>query len=313
MPSVQTHRSQLTVRYGGTQSEFLAGPQGIQLQLPLPLLYGGVEELLMPAVVEFGNEAGLCWCRGADGSMVGVVWQPLSSVATMESDCQAAYDRFLSKVPGAELYRVWNYLPEINSSTDGLENYHRFNRGRWAAYLRHFRGQPQGHIPAASAVGLSQGCPMVSIFLAGEKWPQHLENPLQVPAWQYPSQYGPQSPSFSRATCVPWGGKEVVTFVSGTASIRGHATVAVADLEHQCQVTLENLDYILQQAGKPSLRNLAESSGFTAKIYLRHADQVTRLISTFRAISAEYLLERACVVQADICRACLDVEIEVTV
>ena len=71
----------------------------------------------------------------------------------------------------------------------------------------------------------------------------NVENPLQMPAYEYPDTYGPRSPSFARATTVTTAGVASL-YVSGTASIRGHRTVG-ATLEEQIKVTMENIDALL--------------------------------------------------------------------
>ena len=113
-------------------------------------------------------------------------------------------------------------------SRAGRENYHRFCRGRSLAFEEYFGKNFQRMLPAASAVGAVAG-PFAIGFIAGQAEPRHFENPRQVPAFEYPPEYGPRPPSFSRATVVSQGGAQR-TFISGTAAIRGHATVAMQDL-----------------------------------------------------------------------------------
>ena len=62
--------------------------------------------------------------------------------------------------------------------------------------------------------------PLAIGFLAGRAVPRHFENPRQVPAFEYPAQYGPRPPSFSRATAVKAGEGRWI-FISGTAAVVG--------------------------------------------------------------------------------------------
>jgi hypothetical protein len=58
-----------------------------------------------------------------------------------------------------------------------------------------------------------------------------------VSAYDYPRQYGPAAPSFSRAALTP----DPLLLISGTASIVGHASVHLGDVTAQLEETLANL------------------------------------------------------------------------
>ena len=120
------------------------------------------------------------------------------------------------------LWRVWNCLSDINAETHGLERYRQFNIGRQDAFLDSHRGAT-GNVPAASAIGLAGG-PLSVAFLAGATPALAVENPRQVSAYLYPADYGPRSPTFSRAVRATLSGQAAL-FVSGTASIVGHLSL----------------------------------------------------------------------------------------
>src|SRR4051812_16306051 len=145
----------------------------------------------------------------------------------LESAAREVYGRVFAATRTLKLYRIWNYVPQINRVDDGLENYRRFFRGRSHAFEEHFGHGFQYQLPAASAVGALNG-PLAVAFLAGQANPRHFENPRQVPAFEYPPAYGPRPPSFSRATLIRTAAEQEL-FVSGTAAIRGHATVSTQD------------------------------------------------------------------------------------
>ena len=128
-------------------------------------------------------------------------------------------------------------------------------------------------------------------------------------AYDYPRAYGPRAPSFARATVVP-GPVHTAVFISGTAAIRGHATVAPLSTSWQLDCTLENLEGIGRACG---LGDGLDAGGAERhfKVYVRHAaDQ-----PLVAALLEEKLLtgtDRVSYVRADICRASLFVEIEVS-
>ena len=199
----------------------------------------------------------------------------------------------------AHLVRVWNYLPRINLETHGLERYRQFNIARQRALIA--SGRPVGgNVPAASALGSIDG-PLVVYFLAARRAPRCLENPRQVSAYHYPREYGERSPSFSRATLIEHAGREAL-FISGTASIVGHRTLHAGDAAAQTRETLANIGALLEELPEFSLERLLY------KIYVRHRSD---LETVRREVDAALGSAAARVyLQADVCRADLDVEIE---
>ena len=179
----------------------------------------------------------------------------------------AAYLRLLDLIRtlhAGRLVRLWNYFPDINREQGGLERYRRFCLGRHEAFAS--CGYPlDRELPAASAVGSKQGDLLIA-FLAGRGECRAIENPLQLSAYRYPSEYGPRSPSFSRAVRVRAPGQDGL-FISGTASIRDHRTVGQGDSQTQCRVTLENLATLLAQVTAVPLSRLGGAAHW--KIYLR--------------------------------------------
>jgi enamine deaminase RidA (YjgF/YER057c/UK114 family) len=149
------------------------------------------------------------------------------------------------------------------------------------------------------------------IFAATKAAPVAVENPEQVPAFEYPADYGPRSPSFSRAMRVEADGRRW-TFVSGTAAIKGHVSQAPGDLAGQIACTLDNLRIISAVCGLGDALGAGTAVERHFKIYLRSP-------ADFPVASAlldgTLLLpgDRVTWLKADICRADLLIEIEATV
>jgi enamine deaminase RidA (YjgF/YER057c/UK114 family) len=207
------------------------------------------------------------------------------------------------------LLRIWNYLPQINGDGGGLERYRQFNAGRQEAFLEAGQAAFEG-APAACALGIRQGALCIR-FLAGQIAPVPVENPRQVSAYRYPETYGPRSPTFSRAALAELGGGDVALFISGTASIVGHETVHVGDVAAQTRETLRNLDAVIAAANARTSA-VFDLSRLEAVVYVRHVEQAAAV----RAVLEEVLgvaaptLRDAVVLEADICRQDLLVEIE---
>jgi len=294
--------NRLRFRFGSTF--FLENPQ--PLDVPAGLLRGPAADVLgWPAASAersgeftlFHSQSGMGghWTGGAD--------------ADIEEATRSVYEQLLRLVQGRHLYRIWNFVPRINATEHGLENYRRFCRARSLAFEQHFGDCFQQRLPAASAVGLQQGALSVA-FLAGRNAPDHFENPLQVPAFEYPSDYGPRAPSFARATAVQTvTGRRV--FISGTAAIRNHRSVADGDLGAQVACTIENLEHIGAATGVGSALG-SPTAARVFRVYLRRqADQavVAQLLSRDLLRSNDIVQY----VEADICRSELLIEIEATI
>jgi enamine deaminase RidA (YjgF/YER057c/UK114 family) len=275
--------------------------------VPVSVLGGEEVEAVFADAAPAGGEAGFRLFR-REGMLIGAVSEPVED--DLNAQTRRLYARLLAVTRGRHLVRIWNYVPRINESgRDGLENYRAFCRGRSLAFESVLGGNSAPHLPAASAVG-GPADGLSVIFAATDAAPRHVENPEQVPAYEYPQEHGPRSPSFSRATQVDVGGRRHV-FVSGTAAIKGHATIAPADLAGQIACTLDNLRLISRACGLGD--ELGAGTKWTRhfKIYLRHAGDH----AAAEAALAGRLLragDHVTWLHADICRAALTIEIEAT-
>lgn len=207
------------------------------------------------------------------------------------------------------LFRVWNYFADINAHSYGLERYRQFNLGRQDAFVARGR-DGAGNVPAACALGSAQG-PLTIAFLAGRVAPLSIENPRQISAYHYPRQYGPRSPMFSRAALVRLG-KDEVLFVSGTASIVGHATLHRADVVAQTRETMTNIKAVLAEANRDRSagRPAFDLAGLVYKVYVRHPADLAPIRAELAHCVGDAL--KAVYLQADVCRQELLLEIEAT-
>jgi len=204
-------------------------------------------------------------------------------------------------------FRFWNYIADINAHSFGLERYRQFNLGRQDAFLAHGR-DVTGNVPAACALGSAHG-PLTIAFLAGRVAPLSIENPRQTSACEYPQQYGPRSPTFSRA-CLVRLGQEEVLFISGTASVVGHATLHPADVVAQTRETITNIKAVLAEANR-----LSSQSGFNLpslhyRVYVRHSADLAQIREELTHCVGD--MPKAVYLQADVCRSDLLLEIEAT-
>jgi chorismate lyase / 3-hydroxybenzoate synthase len=292
--------------------EFAFGDTAVEskgtLDTGLPLLSGDSREYIERSVEPAGTESGIALWRGAD-HLVGFARSDPS--VPIEEATRRIYDGLLASAREFNLFRIWNLVPRINEeSTGGLENYRAFCRGRSVAFEDALGKGFMTSLPAASALGTVAPCLTIA-FLAGKAPATHFENPAQVPAYEYPAEHGPRPPSFARATTVDAHGK-LDAFISGTSAVVGHETFAPNDTARQLDCTFENLMLISNACGLGPHIGAGHGVARHFKVYLRHASDLSLVTPRMeRAILRPG--DRVTYLGADICRAALNVEIEVSV
>lgn len=260
---------------------------------------------MFPGAAPAGEQAG--YALSQDGPLL-LGWRSAPADPSLRSAASELYRGLFAATAGLHLYRIWNQVPGINAMGPdcGLENYRSFSAGRAEAFEERFGAGYSAQLPAASAVG-TDGDELTVAFVAGPQPPRHFENPEQVPAYRYPPEHGPRSPSFARATAVSVGPGRYV-FISGTAAIKGHATVAPDSLDRQIDCTLDNLRLISEAAGAgPDIGRSGWRRMF--RIYLRSAPDrgaVERVLRERLFAPGDTIEWR----RADLCRFALKVEIE---
>ncbi|CAM2146967.1 chorismate lyase / 3-hydroxybenzoate synthase [Pararobbsia alpina] len=218
------------------------------------------------------------------------------------------------------LARVWNFIPDIIGEQGGHERYRLFNSARQAAFAAAGR-TVTGDVPAATGIGLDARRVQIH-FIATRVRPMPIENPRQVSAFHYPTQYGPKSPTFARAVVVPFSSGPVL-LVSGTASIVGHETVHRGDVVAQARETFANLRALIDEAnrrvggsspgstpGHTSAKSAPFSlAGLSLRVYIRKAPDFA---AVREVVDAHHEADNASrlYVRGDICRPDLLVEIE---
>jgi chorismate lyase / 3-hydroxybenzoate synthase len=276
--------------------------------IDLPVLAGApVEHILRHA--RLSRRTGSVTLFEADGWLAGVATVPLTR--GLESAARDLYRDILQASRDVHLARIWNYVPAINaiSVPDGVENYRLFCRGRSEAFEQQHGAGYKSFLPSASAVGTAADT-LTVVFAASQATPRHVENPMQMPAYEYPVDYGPSAPSFARATLVPGRDRDTV-FISGTAAIRGHVAIAPGRTFDQLDCTLENLRGISGACGLGPALAADRKCARYFKVYLRHAADQPAVAAT---LQKQLLLpdDTVSYLHSDICRAELNVEIEAT-
>ncbi len=301
------------------------GLDGTLTDIPMPLACVRVEPLAgEPALCEAwsaqgplqqGQQGRLRWCGNAD-VLFGVVQVQEEAaraehIPPLQDAARTAYAELFSALDALgypHLLRVWNHVSDINGVSVGMERYRLFNIGRQDAFLAHGRTVAGVSVPAASALGAAVGAPLLVYCIAARLPATAIENPRQLSAYHYPQDYGPRSPTFSRASLVRFGTQRLL-FISGTASIVGHRTLHAEDVAEQTRETLRNIDAILQQAQTKGAAGMTLAD-LHYKVYVRHAADWPVIRAELQRAAG--LAVRYIALQADVCRIDLLVEIEAT-
>ena len=286
-------------------------------QIPCPLIVPDLPQLdgspryeiwTSDLPVRFRTECGISTATNGE-CLIGSIQIDETPGHTLDTITYRAYREILTRLQDwgyPYLWRMWNYFPRINEDQEGLERYRRFCVGRHQAFSESLYGFPFS-LPAATAVGTTSG-PLHIMFLAGARPAVHLGNPRQLHAYDYPSEYGPRSPSFARATLVQ-SEQDGLLFIAGTASIVGHATRHTGQAGEQTRESIHNILAVLDHAGslqetnKPGMPNHA-----MYKVYVRDRD----MLGEIRRMTERSPLPHHHLVflQGDLCRKELLVEIE---
>ncbi len=293
------------VRFGPQEGFPMEDPRNVRVPLQ-PLNEPLEERWVARHRVESGWTGAFAWAGLPEAMLVRITLEEIDEprFATQVEHLYRALYAFLKSTGHPHPLRIWQYIERIHTPYQGLDRYQRFCAGRHRAVGAHM---PPERLPAATVIGSRE--PGFTLYaLAAPEPALQIENPRQVSAFRYPPEYGPVSPSFSRAVLKRWPGGGVHLYISGTASIVGHASRHPEDAEAQLEETLQNLEVLLEralEAGAPALR-LDELSAF--RLYVRHRHHAERLEARFRSLVGHAV--PLAVLEGEICRRELLLEVE---
>ena len=274
------------------------------IQVPLPVLSGNAVELWeTEGPVQIGREAGIGYAQGEAVlfAQLRVGADAMRDARTATASAYAELLAFFARRPDWHWVRSWNYIGDIHrrdGDGDDGERYRQFVLGRHEVLSA--EAGFEARLPAATAIG-TRGEALL-IYVLGTRQPGvQIENPRQVSAFRYPRQYGPRSPSFSRARRLDWAdGADLI--VSGTASVVGHETAHPGDAARQLRETLENLQQLRRDAGAHDWPSVC------TKLFVRNAATLAQARPLAGSLLGD---DRACVLEGEICRTDLALEVEV--
>ncbi|MGB1581064.1 MAG: hypothetical protein ACPHER_06125 [Nevskiales bacterium] len=258
--------------------------------------------------VESGFDEGIAWSRNGE-ALFGQLVLNEDDYPSIDAAAFDAYRRILAfqRQQGyRHALRMWNFFPDINAGEADEERYRQFSVGRARTFEQHAHFERA--LPAASAIG-SYRSGLLVYFVAAKQPGIQIENPRQVSAFRYPREYGPKSPSFSRAKLKLWA-DESQLYISGTASVLGHKTIHQDDVAEQTAEIGRNFRALLDEAAKqqPRFANTPLEQLSLLRVYLRaplQAADVQEYVQKWTGPNVPTLY-----LAGDICRDDLLIEIE---
>lgn len=281
------------------------------LRVPLPL-HGRqcFEVWSASAPVSSGREGEVAWA--SDGALlfgaIEVDEPRLGQDTDIREAARQAYARLSAFTAGSDyphLLRTWNYFDAITDGEGDDERYRHFCVGR----VEGLGAVDASTMPAATAIGSVDGVRRLQVYWLASRTPgKPLGNPRQLDPWNYPREYGPQSPSFARAMLPP-AAADMPLMLSGTAAIVGHASLHQGAPLAQLDELLANLDSLLARARlqRPSLP-ARFGAGTRLKAYVRDAADLPVVASALEArLGADV---PRLILQGEVCRRELVVEVD---
>lgn len=217
-----------------------------------------------------------------------------------------------------ELLRTWIGIPEINNRHHEIENYQHVNGARRDSFAKFKLTTPEipfVNYPASTGIGTGNQSVLISGLAcqprAGTRI-VYLENPNQVAPCLYEPESSLIAPLFSRAAAVVHG-EQALIFVSGTASIVGTASVHPGNVVSQTRQTLDNIDALISAENLRRSGIEASSAGLSSVVCCIAYVKRREFGTTVRELCAAKLPDNTpiMIVEADVCRDALLVEIEV--
>lgn len=258
--------------------------------------------------VETGFEDGIAWSRNGE-ALFGQLVLNEDDYPSIDAAAFDAYRRILAfqRHQGyRHALRMWNFFPDINAGEADAERYRQFSLGRARTLEQHAHFERA--LPAASAIG-SYRSGLLVYFVAARQPGIQIENPRQVSAFRYPREYGPKSPSFSRAKLKLWADGSQL-YISGTASVVGHKTIHQDDVAEQTAEIGRNIQALLDEAAtrQPRFAGASLNQLSLLRVYLRRplqAGDVREHVQAWTGPDVPTLY-----LAGDICRDDLLIEIE---
>lgn len=286
--------------------------------LPYPAI-----EVLAQKPLEDGHFVAMFWVSEGNNILNEQIdnWKVVSvTVPNGTDNCDKNMQSALSKISSQleesglnyeDVIRTWIYIGNITKINNDVENYEAINLSRKNYYDGIFNPQKQREYPASTGIGLDNGDLTITALAYKASKPYNsvtsIGNTMQTEAWDYPSSLAKIAPTFSRAFRISTS-SGILSLISGTASIIGADTVHENDIESQTNVTIDNIERVVESSIHQISSNFPLNYIIQYVCYIKNPedlDKVRDICNSRLPISANRVF-----VKADVCRDNLLVEIE---
>lgn len=222
----------------------------------------------------------------------------------------------------SDIIRQWNYIEKITMSVENnhstSQHYQIFNDVRSKFYQQ---ANFSNGYPAATGIGMDFGGIIIDIIAAkfgDESSAVAIKSPVQLDAYTYSKEvlsennsmkdFCRTTPKFERAKILMTPENKWI-FISGTAAIVGQASIIQRSVEHQTEMTIQNILRLIsiENLQKHGIRTSVKASINYIRVYVKYRKDIEQV----KAICLKYFPEiPISFVVADICRPELLVEIE---
>ncbi len=220
----------------------------------------------------------------------------------------------------SHIFRQWNYIESITGTFSESQRYQVFNDVRSSFY----RESDFIHgYPAATGIGMNTGGVIIDFLAAVHDQVWALKNPEQVDAHHYSDEVlahnefsghsKSTTPKFERAKAIALE-KDILLYISGTAAIKGQASVAKNDAYQQTMETIDNIEQLTDiknlQANHVPVTDPTSIEPGSFKIYVKTSDDLQSVRTAFESRFGN--MNDVLYLIGDICRPELLMEIEGT-
>lgn len=310
------------IRLTSFEAKYKESPRGyLHSHIAIPALGSITHELFMAKGVKHSIRNNIQIARSDTMTMLRIVVPEDNSTgpASLYNAGYTAYTQLfnlINKRKFGTIARIWNYVPRILDDADSSlpqqdrERYRQFNAGRRDAWESFGPKQGDGSmlLPAATGIGSHNG-PLVVECLITTDPVTYIENPRQIPAYNYPTRYGTKPPIFARGSLVK-SKEQTELYISGTASIAGSSTKHLGNPVAQVKETFRNISTLIDAE---NLSNYKEdgfelSDIISMRVYIKDSVQYSLIRKEVEKIMGTQT--PIVYVNDDICRPDLLLEIE---
>ena len=223
------------------------------------------------------------------------------------------------KMEFSDIVRQWNYIEKITKNGNfNSQHYQIFNDVRSKFYqLSKFKNG----FPAATGIGVDCGGIIIDIIAVkfnNDCSVISVKSPVQLDAYKYSKEvlaennsigeFCRTTPKFERAKLLNTPENKMI-FISGTAAISGQESTNPLSVEHQTEMTIQNMLSLIsvENIEKHGIENVEKTSFNYVRVYVKYKKDMKPV----KEVCLKYFLKIPIVyVVADICRPELLVEIE---